>query len=199
MVPIPLPSAIVAFAGLLRLIANVSVGSNIWSPRTATVIVLLVSPGVKVSVPLVVRKSLPADAVPLVRRDVEEGIRAAERAVDAAKASLVLAEEDYSRYSGLYRDGAVTERKFQEATRTIRTARADVQIAEAKLGQAEANRKQIDIAEQQLRAARSAVSEGEKAVELAELGTLQIEAARRLVKRAVSTVREEALARSDAA
>jgi membrane fusion protein (multidrug efflux system) len=122
-----------------------------------------------------------ADAVPLIRRDVEEGIRAAARGVDAAKANLLLADEDYKRYAALYEERSVSERKFQEATRNFQTARAEVQIAEARLGQAEANRKQIDIAEQALRAAKHAITEAEKAVELAELGSLQIEAARRLV------------------
>src|SRR5262249_20001271 len=107
-----------------------------------------------------------ADAVPLVRRDVEEGIRAAARGVDAAKASLVLAQEDYTRYSALYRERSVTERKFQEATRSFRTAEAEVQIAEAKRGQAEANRKQIDIAEQQLKSTQHAIAEAAKSVEL---------------------------------
>jgi membrane fusion protein (multidrug efflux system) len=121
------------------------------------------------------------DSLALVTRDVEEGIAAAARGVDAARASLVLATEDYNRYSALFQERSVTERKFQEATRTFRTAEAEVKIAEARLGQAEAARNQIGIARQERRSAQHAVAEAEKAVELARLGDLQIEALRRLV------------------
>lgn len=120
-------------------------------------------------------------ALDMVRRDVDQAVAAARSAVAGARASLVLADEDYHRYAALYRDGSATERRFQEATRTHRTAQAEVQVAEARLGQAEANRKQVAIAEQQLRAARHGIAEARAAVELARLGTLQIEAARQLV------------------
>jgi hypothetical protein len=49
-VPVPLP-ATVAPAGFERLSVNVSAGSEVVSPLTRTVTVLLVSPGAKVSVP----------------------------------------------------------------------------------------------------------------------------------------------------
>ena len=51
MVPTPWPSAMVAFVGVLRLTRKVSFGSPSRSPLTRTVMVLLVSPGAKVSVP----------------------------------------------------------------------------------------------------------------------------------------------------
>ena len=51
MVPTPWPSAMVALVGLLRLTTKVSFGSARRSPLTSTVMVLLVSPGAKVSVP----------------------------------------------------------------------------------------------------------------------------------------------------
>ena len=51
MVPTPWPSAMVALVGLLRLTKKVSFGSPRRSPLTGTVMVLLVSPGAKVSVP----------------------------------------------------------------------------------------------------------------------------------------------------
>ncbi|MFN4258470.1 MAG: HlyD family secretion protein [Gemmataceae bacterium] len=117
----------------------------------------------------------------LTKRDVEQGLAAAARAVDAARANLVLAQEDYQRYAALFKEQSVTERKFQEATRTLRTAEAEVHIAVARLGQAEAARQQIAMAEQQLRSARHAGAEAEQAVELARLGDWQIEVARRLV------------------
>ena len=51
-VPIPWPSAIVALMGLERLTKKFSLNSAVLSPMTATVIVWLVVPGGKVSVPL---------------------------------------------------------------------------------------------------------------------------------------------------
>ena len=53
MVPAPWPSASCALTGLDRLTRNVSSGSGVVSPFTATVIVLLKSPGLKVRSPLV--------------------------------------------------------------------------------------------------------------------------------------------------
>ena len=52
-VPAPVASASVALTGLERPTVKVSSGSSSVSPLTGTVIVLLVWPGVKVSVPLV--------------------------------------------------------------------------------------------------------------------------------------------------
>ena len=53
MVPTPWPSAMVALTGVSRLTKKVSVGSNLVSPTTCTVTVWLVSPGAKMTVPLV--------------------------------------------------------------------------------------------------------------------------------------------------
>ncbi len=121
------------------------------------------------------------DALEMITTDTDKGVTAAQRAVDAARATFALAEEDFARYQSLFQDGSVSERKYQEATRGFKTAQADVQIAEAKLAQAEANRKQASIAGQQLRAAKHAVGAATAAVELAKVGDLQIVAARQLV------------------
>jgi membrane fusion protein (multidrug efflux system) len=126
----------------------------------------------------------------LVDRDVKKAIDAAEHAVEAARAVQALAEEDIRRYSALYKDGSVSERRFQEATKSSKTAAADVQIALAKLGQAEAGRQQVNIALQQLKAARHAVAEAEVALELARLGDLQIAAQKRLVAERTQDVTE---------
>lgn len=110
----------------------------------------------------------------MVRLDVEKSLDAAHQGIAAAKAAAVMAEEDYRRYTGLVKDGSATERRLQEATKVHHTARADVRIAVAKLGQAEAARKQIGIADQQWKAAGHAVAEAEAALELARLGHQQI-------------------------
>jgi membrane fusion protein (multidrug efflux system) len=131
-----------------------------------------------------------ADNLALVTRDVDQGIVAAERAVESARATLTLAEEDYNRYSALFAERSVSERKLQEATKAFKTAKAEVQIAEAKQRQAEATRNQIKIATRQAESARHAVTEAEEALELARLGSLQIEAGKRLVAQRTQAVAE---------
>jgi membrane fusion protein (multidrug efflux system) len=121
------------------------------------------------------------ESLQMVTRDVDKGVQAAEQAIEGARAGFALAEADYSRYAGLLKDGSVSERRFQEATKAYKATQADVRIAEARLGQAEAARKQIAIAQRQLEAARHGVAEAEAAVELARLGPLQIEAGKKLV------------------
>jgi membrane fusion protein (multidrug efflux system) len=122
-----------------------------------------------------------ADALEMIRTDTTSGVSAARRAVDGTRAKLVLAEQDFGRYQGLFNDGSVSQRRYQEATQVHETAKADLQIAEAKLAQAEANRKQAGIAAQQLQSAKHAVREASAAVDLAKLGTLQIAAATQVV------------------
>jgi membrane fusion protein (multidrug efflux system) len=131
-----------------------------------------------------------ADSLEMTTRDVEKGISAAAHAVEGARATFVLAGQDFTRYADLYRDGSVSERRYQEATRTHGTAKAELQVAEARLAQAEAGRKQIGIATQQLRSSKHVVAEAEKTLELARLGDLQIEASRRLVAERGSAVVE---------
>jgi membrane fusion protein (multidrug efflux system) len=130
------------------------------------------------------------ESLEMVTRDVDKGIRAALHAVEGARAAFVLAEEDYNRYSGLFNDGSVSQRRYQEATKAYRTTRAEVQVAEARLGQAEATRKQVPIAERQLGSARHAVAEAEAAVELARLGPLQVEAGKKQVAERTRAVAE---------
>jgi membrane fusion protein, multidrug efflux system len=122
-----------------------------------------------------------AAAVAMITQDVDDAVVAAQRAVDAMNASLVMANEDFTRYTALYNDGSVTQRRFQEATKVRDVAAAERKIAVAKLGQADANRKQIDIAQQELAARKSAVREAEAALELAKLGNLQISVIEQIV------------------
>ena len=61
MVPTPVPSAMVALCGLLSTTLNCSLPSTSVSGVMAMLIVLLVSPGAKVTVPLMpVKSTLPA-------------------------------------------------------------------------------------------------------------------------------------------
>ncbi len=58
-------TAMVAPEGLERVTVKVSSASTVVSPRMSTWTILEVSPGAKVTVPLVAAKSLPDTAVPL--------------------------------------------------------------------------------------------------------------------------------------
>lgn len=122
-----------------------------------------------------------AEALAMITIDTDKAATAAQQGVDGYRAKFVLADEDFNRYQALFKDGSVTQRKYQEATQIHETAKADLQIAEAKLAQAEANRKRASMANQDLQASRHAVEEAVAALELARLGDLQIVAARRLV------------------
>lgn len=130
------------------------------------------------------------DALEMTTRDVDKGVVAAAARVDATKAVMTLAEEDYQRYQDLFRDRSVSQRRYQEATRGLGTARAEVAEAQAKLGQAEAFRKQIGIADRQLKSARHAVAEAREVLALAKLGDQQIEVNRKLVAERASAVEE---------
>jgi membrane fusion protein (multidrug efflux system) len=133
-------------------------------------------------------------AVQMVSQNVDDAVTAAKHAVDATEASLVLAKEDFDRYGALYNDGSVTQRKFQEITRTHDVAKAERKIADAKLGQAEANRKQIDISSQELAEAKSGVAKASADLELAKLGDAQID----VVKTQVAE-RKQAIAEAERA
>ncbi|HEY2838877.1 MAG TPA: biotin/lipoyl-binding protein, partial [Pirellulales bacterium] len=118
----------------------------------------------------------------MIGRDTDEAVRAAQQAVEAAKAAYVLGKEDFDRYEALFKEGSVSERRFQEATKVYRATEAEVRGAEAKLGQAEANRTQVAIADQALKAADHQIEEAVASVELAQLGDLEIEARRKEVE-----------------
>ena len=124
----------------------------------------------------------------LVERDTSDGVNAARGAVDAAQAALVLAQEDFTRYEALFEDGSVPERKFQEVTKAIRAAEAEVQVAQGRLGQAEAQRSQVGIARQALAAVEHLAEEAAASVELAKLGTVAITARQRDVAERESAV-----------
>lgn len=126
----------------------------------------------------------------LTRQDVEKAISAAEALVDAARAVMVRAEEDFKRYTKLYEERSVPQRRLEEATKDYKTASAEVSVAEAKLAQAEAARRQIDIAERTRNASSRQIEKAAKSVELAKLGSLQIEEADRQLKIKVQQVEE---------
>jgi membrane fusion protein (multidrug efflux system) len=114
--------------------------------------------------------------------DVEKGIDEARAALKAARADLTLAQEEYGRFTRLYRQEASTQRRAQEVTRAHDAAQAQVDLAEARLAKALASRTQIEVARRSLEAAQAASRKAHKGIELAEVGYDQIHDNELLVK-----------------
>jgi membrane fusion protein, multidrug efflux system len=114
------------------------------------------------------------ESVKLTRDDVDKGIDEARAGVTAAQAELVLAQQEFDRWSNLYRQDATTLRRSQEVTRSRDASRAQVTLAEARLAKALASRTQIDVAERTHDSAQRSVEKADKSVELSRTGNDQI-------------------------
>jgi membrane fusion protein (multidrug efflux system) len=114
------------------------------------------------------------EALKLTEDDVDKGIDEARAGLDAAKVDLVLAQQEYTRFTNLYKEEAVALRRSQEVTRSRDAAEAQRKLAAAKLAKAEAGRTQIDVAKRTLEASEKATQKAEKGVDLAETGNAQI-------------------------
>jgi membrane fusion protein (multidrug efflux system) len=114
------------------------------------------------------------DALKLTEDEVEKGIEQAQAGLDAAKADLVLAQQEYTRYTNLYKVEAVALQRSQQVTRSRDAAEAQRKLAAAKLAKAQADRLQIEVAKRTLEAAEKATQKAVKGVELAETGNAQI-------------------------
>jgi membrane fusion protein (multidrug efflux system) len=115
-----------------------------------------------------------SEALKLTQDEVEKGIEEAEAGLEAAKADLVLAQQEYQRYTRLYKEEAVAQKRSQEVTRTRDAARAHHKLAQAKLARARADRTRIEVAKRTLEAAEKTTEKAGKGVELAETGHAQI-------------------------
>src|SRR5262249_51639672 len=78
--------------------------------------------------------------IDVARKSVEE----AQAAVTLAKANLTLAKQEYDRFTTLAAQDASTKRKAEEVTRAHDAAKADLQLADARLAKAG---KTLDLAE----------------------------------------------------
>jgi membrane fusion protein, multidrug efflux system len=114
------------------------------------------------------------ESLTLTRDQVEHGIDEARASLIAAKADLVLAEQEYTRYTNLEKEMAAPLRRAQQVTQERDAARARQSLAAAKLAGAEANRTQIEVAKRTLAAAQKTTQKAVKGVELAETGNAQI-------------------------
>jgi membrane fusion protein (multidrug efflux system) len=114
--------------------------------------------------------------------DVDKGIKEARAGVEAAQAAYVLADEEYKRFSKLFKENAVAQRRSQEATKTYNAAKADAKLADAKLARALAAEKRVDVAKQAVQVANHLTDKAVQALGLAETKSLQIKEAERLVE-----------------
>jgi membrane fusion protein, multidrug efflux system len=114
--------------------------------------------------------------------DTEKGIHEARSDLEAARARLVLAEEDYKRYAALFASEAATQRQSQEATRTFQTSQAEVKASEARLGRALAGVKKVEAVRQGAVAAAQQAQKAEQSVEVALTRRLEITEAERQVE-----------------
>jgi RND family efflux transporter MFP subunit len=73
----------------------------------------------------------------LDRENEENGVRAARAAVVAAQSALVEARNNYGRQRDLLRSGFTTRVRYDEATRTLRTAESQADSMQAQLSNAE--------------------------------------------------------------
>jgi membrane fusion protein, multidrug efflux system len=124
------------------------------------------------------------------RDEVEKGIDEAKAGLKAARADLTLAQEEYGRFTRLYRQEASTQRRAQEVTRSQEAAQAQVDLAQARVAKALASRTQVDVARRTLEAAQAARNKAAKGIELAEIGHDQIREVELLVKVKEQTTEE---------
>jgi membrane fusion protein (multidrug efflux system) len=114
------------------------------------------------------------EALKLTIDTVEKGVDEAQAGVAAADADLVLAQQEYTRYSNLYKQEAVPLKRSQEVTRSRDAAEAQRKLAAAKLALAQAERTQIEVAKRTLEAAEKSTQKAASGVDLARTGNAQI-------------------------
>jgi membrane fusion protein, multidrug efflux system len=110
----------------------------------------------------------------LTEDEVEHGIEEAQAGLDAATADLLLAQQDFDRFTNLQKEEAVSLRRAQEATQARDAAEAHRKLAATKLAKAKAERTQIEVAKQTAEAAAKTALKAAKGVDLASTGTDQI-------------------------
>lgn len=111
----------------------------------------------------------------MTAQDVDKAVNEAKAEEQAAKAVLTHAAEEYERFTKLFQDRSVPERKLQDITREYKTAQAKAEVARAKVERAEADREQVEIARKTLDQRLRASEKAGEALRLAKLGDLEIE------------------------
>ena len=119
------------------------------------------------------------EAQRLTKDEVDRSIDQANAALAAAKADQTLAQLEYDRYTNLFKSDAATKQKAQQAERSRDAADAQVNLADAKLALALAERRKNDVADRDVEAALTQTQKAEKSVDLAQTGNAQIREAER--------------------
>jgi membrane fusion protein (multidrug efflux system) len=114
------------------------------------------------------------EAFKLTEDEVEHGIEEAQAGLEASQADLLLAQQEYTRYTNLQKEEAVPLRRAQEVTRSRDAAEAHRKLAATKLAKAKADRTRIEVARRTLEAAERTTQKAVKGVDQAELGNDQI-------------------------
>jgi membrane fusion protein (multidrug efflux system) len=114
------------------------------------------------------------EALKLTEDEVEKGIEEAQASLEASQADLVLAQQEYTRFTTLEKEQAVPLRRAQQVTQTRDSAEAHKSLAAAKLAKAQADRTRIEVAKRTLDAAEKTTEKSVKGVDLAETGNAQI-------------------------
>jgi membrane fusion protein (multidrug efflux system) len=115
------------------------------------------------------------ESLKLTDDQVNRGIEEARAGLESAEADLVLAEQEYKRFTRLYKQKAVPQRRSQEVTQARDSARGRRKLAKAKLDKALGDLTQIDVAKRTLEAAEKTTQKAVKGVDMAETGNAQIE------------------------
>jgi len=130
------------------------------------------------------------EALKLTREEVARSIDEAGAGLVASKADHTLAKQEYARFTVLYQQEAVTQRRSEEVTRALESAKAHVDVSDAKLAKALAERRKIEVSSRDLEVAQSGVEKAAKSVELAETGHEQIREVELLTVVKAKTVEE---------
>ena len=120
-----------------------------------------------------------AEVQRLTKDEVDKSIDEARAALAAAKADQTLAQIEYDRYTNLFKDDAATKQKAQQAARARDSADAQVNLADAKLALALAERRKNDVAVRDVEAALTTKEKADKNVDMAKTGNAQIREAER--------------------
>src|SRR6476659_8974225 len=113
-------------------------------------------------------------ALKLTEDDVKHGIEEGQAGVEAASADLVLAQQEFTRFTNLQKDEAVPLRRAQEVTQARDSVDARRKLAATKLAQARANQTQIEVAKRTLEAAQKTSDKAAKGIDLAQTGEAEI-------------------------
>ncbi|MBV8316329.1 MAG: HlyD family secretion protein [Planctomycetaceae bacterium] len=130
------------------------------------------------------------EALRLTRDAVEKDIDEARAGVKSARASLILAEQEYGRFTRLAQQGASTQERQQQVTQSRDSALAQVDLAAARLSKALVSRTQIDVARRTLEAAQKSEQKAATGIDLSETGYDQIRVLELLVKVKEQTVEQ---------